>query len=235
MRGAAQFTHRWKRDYQSREACASRPETCGTDSPASRKGLFPSSVFRSLSSGFTLLELLVAVTITLLIAGLMLSGCYGPFELTRKVYHWNGQVSDNKWVVELVYLVCTWLPVYGIAGAADAIIFISVVFWTGKSMLTESAVPVGSTKRIARGDEETVMTRVSDKEMLIEQFKSGQPGASVRLRRDGDAVVALNADGSTAMRSTTQADGSVVVADASGQTVASYSAKDADQIAQSVQ
>jgi hypothetical protein len=25
----------WRRDYQSREACAAMPETCGTDSPAS--------------------------------------------------------------------------------------------------------------------------------------------------------------------------------------------------------
>ena len=168
-------------------------------------------------------------------AALMVSGCYGPFTLTRKVYNWNGAVSDEKWVVEAVFLLCTWLPVYGIASAADAIIFNSVVFWTGKSMLNESAMPVGSTKRIARGDEETVMTRVSDSEMLVEQFRSGQPEASVRLRRDGDAMVALNADGSTALRSTTQADGSIVVADAKGQIVATHTASDADQVAASVQ
>lgn len=169
------------------------------------------------------------------VAALMVSGCYGPFTLVRKVYNWNGQVSNEKWVVEAVFLICAWLPVYGIATAADAVIFNSVVFWTGKSMLTESAVPVGSTKRIVRGDEETVMTRVSDKEMLIEQFKAGQPEASVRLRRDGDAVVALNADGSTALRSTTQADGSIVVADASGQTISSHTAGDVAQLAESVQ
>lgn len=67
----------------------------------------------------------------LLLAAAMLSGCYGPFLLTKKLHHWNGQVSENRWVVEGVFLVCAWLPVYGIATLADAIIFNSVEFWTG--------------------------------------------------------------------------------------------------------
>ena len=37
---------------------------------------------------------------------LFTSGCYGPFLLTKKVHEWNGQVSDNRWVVEVVFLVC---------------------------------------------------------------------------------------------------------------------------------
>ncbi len=166
-------------------------------------------------------------------AAFMVSGCYGPFELTRKVYHWNGQVSDDRWVVEAVFLLCYVIPVYGVAVAADAIILNSVVFWTGKSMLDETAS--APTKRIVRGDQETVMTKVSDNELLIEQFTQGAPGPSVRLRREGDGVVALNAAGSPILRSATRVDGSVVVADAKGQIVATHSASDADQLAASVQ
>ena len=74
----------------------------------------------------------------LVAVGLSASGCYGPFHLTRKVHHWNGQVSENKWVVEAVFLVCAWLPIYGVATAADALVINSVEFWTGKNMLEES-------------------------------------------------------------------------------------------------
>ncbi len=100
--------------------------------------------------------------------GMMASGCYGPFTLVRKVWKWNGEVSDNKWVVELVYLVCTYLPVYGIAGLADAVIFNSVIFWTGKSMLAEgNADTTPKTKRIVRKDSETVLSQAGN-EFLIE-------------------------------------------------------------------
>ena len=71
-------------------------------------------------------------------AALLLSGCYGPFTLTKRVHAWNGQVSENHCVVEGVFLVCAWLPVYGIATLADAVIFNSVEFWTGENPL-ESA------------------------------------------------------------------------------------------------
>ena len=56
----------------------------------------------------------------MLMVGLLLSGCYGPFYLTRKVYHWNGQVGD-KWVNEAVFLLLSWAPVYGFATLFDAI------------------------------------------------------------------------------------------------------------------
>ena len=92
------------------------------------------------------------------------SGCYGPFTLTRKVHHWNGQVSENKWVVEAVFLAFTFLPVYSIASAADAVIFNSVLFWSGKSMLDDSASsrsPSPST-RIAKQNTGTDLTSDPD-------------------------------------------------------------------------
>jgi hypothetical protein len=167
--------------------------------------------------------------------GIMVSGCYGPFTLVRKVYNWNGQVSDNKWVVELVYLVCTWLPVYGIAGAADAIIFNSVVFWTGKSMLADDAST--QTKRIVRKDTETILTRMpgpEGDELWIQQTRQGEPVANLRIRRQGDALVAMNAEGATLFTADTLADGRVVITDANGLQVAEYSEDQAKQLLASV-
>ena len=70
----------------------------------------------------------------LLIAGfsMFLSGCYGSFELTKKVYNWNGSF-ENKFAKEAVFLGLNIIPVYGIASFVDAIIFNSVEFWTGSN------------------------------------------------------------------------------------------------------
>ena len=63
------------------------------------------------------------------------TGCFGGFSAWHKVHEFNTNVSDNKWIQELVFLVCSWLPVYGIAGFVDMLIFNSIEFWTGNNPL----------------------------------------------------------------------------------------------------
>ena len=109
------------------------------------------------------------------LAGLLfVNGCYGPFLLTKKVHAWNGQVSDNKWVVEGVFLVCAWLPVYGIATLADALLFNSLEFWTGNNPMQKTDAVDVPTRRIVRGDTEMVLSRAGD-EMVVQQFRHGEP------------------------------------------------------------
>ena len=175
----------------------------------------------------------------LLSAAVFSSGCYGPFYLTRKVWKFNGEVSDNKWIVEVAYLLMTWLPVYGLAGAADAIIFNSIEFWTGNNPLAEgetSSAP--ATRRIVRGDVEAVVSKVQGDrgpELLIEQFHNGQSLGSLRVQRDGQATVGLDSTGAAVFRAETLADGSIVVTDRSGQRVARYTGRQAEQLAASIQ
>ena len=161
-----------------------------------------------------------------LAGGMLLSGCYGPFELTRRVHRWNGQVSDNKWIVEVVFLALSWLPVYGIATAADAVIFNSVEFWTGNNPLRGANAEGVQTRHIVRGDNEAIIKRVASEggeEFVIEQFHRGQPGPSLRIMRQGDATVALNEEGAKLFSAKARTDGGVVVHDADGRQVASYS------------
>ena len=61
------------------------------------------------------------------------SGCYGPFNLTRRLYGWNAQAGRDQWEREFIFVLLTWVPVYGIAIAADALAFNSMQFWTGKN------------------------------------------------------------------------------------------------------
>lgn len=62
-----------------------------------------------------------------------LSGCFGEFALTRKVYSWNDGVSDSRFVKTFVFWGLSIIPVYGVAGLADLIIFNLLEFWTGSN------------------------------------------------------------------------------------------------------
>ena len=172
------------------------------------------------------------------VAGLLvLNGCYGPFYLVRKVHKFNGEVSNNKWVVEVAYLLMTSLPVYGLAGAADAIIFNSIEFWTGENPLASKAeLETPKTKRIVRGSNEIVLSKQSSPSgdtLLLQQLNHGQPGESLRIQRSGDAMIAYNQAGEAIYRAQTLADGGVVVSNAQGEQIARYSSDQVNQFLKS--
>lgn len=165
----------------------------------------------------------------LAVAGAMMSGCFGPFYLVRKVYKFNSEVSDNKWIREIVYLVCTYIPIYGIAGLADALIFNAIEFWTGNNPLaTADAGGVQATKRIVRDGTETVFKRIATPDgdqLVIEQFRGGQLASSARFEREGNVTVARNGNGALLFTAQTLPDGRLVVTNADGQRIASYTAE----------
>src|SRR5574337_1762137 len=64
------------------------------------------------------------------------SACYGPFNLTRNIYHWNSEVKGSgevseKWMKEIVFFGMIIIPVYMFSALLDAFIFNSIQFWTG--------------------------------------------------------------------------------------------------------
>jgi hypothetical protein len=68
----------------------------------------------------------------LLVVGLLVlqTGCIGPFNLTKQVYHWNNQVGQ-KWINEGLFVVFVIFPVYEILLIGDAILFNAIDFWGG--------------------------------------------------------------------------------------------------------
>ncbi len=73
----------------------------------------------------------------LLLALSSLSGCFGSFELTKAVYSFNKDLSDNIVVQEVVFLAMVIVPVYGVSTFVDAVILNTLEFVTGDN-------PVGS-------------------------------------------------------------------------------------------
>ena len=61
---------------------------------------------------------LIAILLIICVLSFGLTGCYGKFKLTQKLYKWNGQIGD-KWVNTIVMWILFILPIYEIAGCVD--------------------------------------------------------------------------------------------------------------------
>lgn len=88
------------------------------------------------------------------------SGCFGEFALTRKVYNWNDDVSDSKFVKTLVMYVMMIIPVYGIAGFVDIVILNLIEFWSGSNPMSMN-----------EGDYEMQMVTVDGVDYKVEATK----------------------------------------------------------------
>jgi len=166
------------------------------------------------------------MVLAVLALGFLVSSCYGPFELTRKLWKWNGSVGD-KWVNEGVFLVLNVVvPVYGVASFVDAVVLNSVQFWTGKSLLEGKAT-------IKEGNLEAVLTPAGDGRVLrLDISRNGKivETAVIKPALDG-SMQASTLDGSKLVSRTCE-DGTVEVSRSDGTLVASYPATAAKQYLQ---
>lgn len=149
------------------------------------------------------------IVVAMLVAtmALMSVGCYGSFNLTKKVYNWNGSLG-NKWVVELVFLACYVVPVYGIAGFIDAVILNSIEFWTGSN-------PVAS--NVTSEDGTTVAFNKEKNEMTV-----SYAGKSFTITREDGKSTVKDAEGNVLAVAVSDANGNMNVVDAKGNVLTSY-------------
>ncbi len=154
------------------------------------------------------------LAVTMLVAA---QGCYGPFELTRKVYNFNSTIG-NKWANEGVFLVMVIIPVYQVSALVDGIVLNSVEFWTGKSALSSKRM-----QSIQDGDKQAVMSYAPDsRKMRIDLFAAGRPTGTVLVEPGADGSMTARREDGTVLKAATMADGSVVVTDAQGRTVRTF-------------
>ena len=125
-----------------------------------------------------------AVAIVVLIGFLgATTACYGPFNLTKTLHKWNGQIKGSgevadKWMRELVFLGLVILPVYEFAALGDAIVFNSIEFWTGSNPVKVSG----------EGNEgRTRMAQIGDTTIAVAFARDGN-SASVSYSREGQVV-----------------------------------------------
>lgn len=127
---------------------------------------------------------LVATTLSMALAG-----CYGTFPLVRKAYAFNKSVSSDKFVQEGVFLVMSILPIYLLAGAADALVLNSLEFWTGKT-------PVADGSRTETIDGVTAESRIlPDGSLQLTLTDASGKQATTLLTREADGVSARSVEG----------------------------------------
>jgi hypothetical protein len=120
--------------------------------------------------------------------GALSAGCFGKFQLTRKVYDMN-QSIDEKYVRSAATWIFVLVPVYGIAALLDLIVFNVIEFWTGENPVAEAKVM----KEYVQGNERTVLTLSRDGSAtvaVIDRYEGERLVSTLRIRDDGLGKVA---------------------------------------------
>jgi len=118
--------------------------------------------------------------------GALSAGCFGKFQLTRKLYDIN-QSIDEKYVRS----AATWILVipYAVTGLLDFVIFNVIEFWTGENPVAEAK----RTKVYAQGNGRAVLTLSRDGSAtvaVIERYEGERLVSTLRVRDDGLGKVA---------------------------------------------
>jgi hypothetical protein len=138
----------------------------------------------------------------------MMAGCYGSFNLTKKVYNWNGTMG-GKWEKELVFLVLNVVPVYGIAATVDAVVLNSIEFWTGDN-------PMAST--VTTKDGATIVFN-ADKKALTLTYEN----KLVTFNQENGKTVAKDAQGKIIAYAVAGDNDTMNIMDANGKILHTYS------------
>ncbi|MCE9598589.1 MAG: DUF3332 domain-containing protein [Spirochaetia bacterium] len=84
-----------------------------------------------------------------------MANCFGKFPLVRKIYELNELVGEKagggylgRFISTVVMWVCLILPIYGIAGFLDILIFNLIEFWTGTPLFMKSGQTLGSNSSV---------------------------------------------------------------------------------------
>jgi hypothetical protein len=126
------------------------------------------------------------------------AGCFGTFQLTRKVYEFNKEVSPDKWVRWLTFLVLNVFPVYGFATLFDVLFANSVEFWTGKNPviadLGTQKVVVGPNGEVGR------FTMLAPGRADLEIIDAAGRLTALELIREASSVAAYDPNGRLVLR-----------------------------------
>jgi hypothetical protein len=118
------------------------------------------------------------------------TACYGPFNLTRNVYHWNsgikgsGEVND-KWMKEFVFIGMIVVPVYPFSALLDGFIFNSIQFWTGDNPVKVSHDDHGRIREVQLGKVTATVTWAGDgRSAHVEYVKDGRILNAARISEE---------------------------------------------------
>lgn len=144
-----------------------------------------------------------------LISGLLMVACTGSFNATRQVHDIH-RSEQEKWLDEAIFLASVIVQVYTVSVLADAIVFNTIEFWSGKNPI-QKPDPAEDRAGAREGRRLGFRYHARNDAIQIDGDADGFP-EMVLLRTPGGIVV-TDLNGERLLQSTRQADGSVTVVD----------------------
>jgi hypothetical protein len=135
-----------------------------------------------------LTKTIIAVSV---LGAVFMTGCYGRFALTRKIYDWNGRATGDKFVNTIILWGLIIIPVYEISLFLDFVLFNTIEFWGGSNPMAQ-VQPDGTVKFHHAGHDFHLRPASDGK---VEVLRDGKP--SIRYFRRGDSMVVTDTDGKT--------------------------------------
>lgn len=142
------------------------------------------------------------------------AGCFGQFALTRKLYGFNKDISEDKVIRSIATWVMIIIPVYAVGGLVDFIVLNPIEFFDGSN-------PV---KAEASADQPTRLVRAQTNDGATVAIGH----ALFRLTPNGPSGFLLERDGIRLGTAEIADDGSIIAYDANGDELRTLSAAEVD-------
>lgn len=135
----------------------------------------------------------VLVVLAAIFIPITTSGCFGRFQLTRKIYGFNRDLSSDRWVRWFGFLILNFIPVYLAAGVIDLVFGNSLEFWGGRSPFASSEPQT----RYAYGPNGELISASVIELGVVELRVSDRHGTThvLRVVRERDALAAYDESG----------------------------------------
>ena len=163
------------------------------------------------------------------------TACYGPFKLTKNVYHWNsnikgsGQIND-KWMKEIVFFGMLIIPAYMFSALLDTFIFNSMHFWTGESPIKASDINSDGTKVTTLG-ETTIRWTPSEDGATVTYERGGIVERRATIVASATGYRLVDENGSLLSEAEYGTEGSVRLLNGDGRVVNQWNRKELSAIA----
>jgi len=166
------------------------------------------------------------------------TACYGPFNLTRNVYHWNSNIKgskevNEKWMKEFVFFGMIIIPVYMFSALLDAFIFNSIQFWSGDNPVKASELGDDGRTKVAQVGDLTMRWTATSEGATVTYERAGIVERRATIASSATGYRLLDDKGMTLAEAEYAADGTLTVLDQDCQVVQRWTDDQLRGIAQS--
>lgn len=143
------------------------------------------------------------------------TACYGPFNMTRNVYHWNSNIKgsgevNEKWMKEIVFFGMIVIPVYMFSALLDAFIFNSIQFWSGDNPIKVTQDQDGRIREVRAGETTITVTTAEDgRSELVAYRVNGKLVKRARIVETAEGYLLLSETGQALSEAQLNLDGGI--------------------------